>query len=105
MSIIEEIAAERARQIDVENWTPAHDDDEHASGQLARAACCYSWQASLDDEYRIKWQDRPAPSWPWDRKWWKSTTRRRDLIKAGALIVAEIERLDRAAPGHGEGGS
>ncbi|MEB3421767.1 hypothetical protein VK682_24660 [Salipiger manganoxidans] len=35
--------------------------------------------------------------WPWDRKWWKPTTPRRDLVKAGALIVAEIERLDRAA--------
>jgi hypothetical protein len=35
--------------------------------------------------------------WPWDLKWWKPTTPRRDLVKAAALIVAEIERLDRAA--------
>jgi hypothetical protein len=34
--------------------------------------------------------------WPWDRKWWKPTDRRRDLVKAAALILAEIERLDRA---------
>jgi len=35
--------------------------------------------------------------WTWERAWWKPTTRRRDLVKAGALILAEIERLDRAA--------
>lgn len=33
--------------------------------------------------------------WPWDEHWWKSTTRRRDLVKAGALVAAEIERIDR----------
>lgn len=35
--------------------------------------------------------------WPftWWLDWWKPTTYRRDLVKAGALILAEIERLDR----------
>jgi hypothetical protein len=35
--------------------------------------------------------------WPWEASWFKPSTARRDLIKAGALILAEIERLDRAA--------
>jgi hypothetical protein len=35
--------------------------------------------------------------WPWDDEWFKLTDPRRDLIKAAALIIAEIERLDRAA--------
>jgi hypothetical protein len=35
--------------------------------------------------------------WPWSVQWWKPKDRRRDLVRAGALIVAEIERLDRAA--------
>lgn len=35
--------------------------------------------------------------WCWDRSWWKPTTPRRDLVKAAALILAEIERIDRAA--------
>jgi hypothetical protein len=35
--------------------------------------------------------------WPWEDKWWKPKDRRRDLVRAGALIVAEIERLDRLA--------
>lgn len=36
-----------------------------------------------------------AYHWPWSREWWKPKNPRRDLVKAGALIVAEIERLDR----------
>jgi len=32
----------------------------------------------------------------WAREWWKPKDRRRDLIRAAALIVAEIERLDHA---------
>jgi len=34
--------------------------------------------------------------WPWGGFTWKPTTPRRDLVKAAALILAEIERLDRA---------
>jgi hypothetical protein len=36
--------------------------------------------------------------WPssWGAHWLKDTAPRRDLVKAGALILAEIERLDRA---------
>lgn len=33
--------------------------------------------------------------WPWDAKWWKPKNTRRDLVRAGALIVAELERMDR----------
>jgi hypothetical protein len=35
--------------------------------------------------------------WPWARQWWKPTGARRDLVKAAALLLAEIERIDRAA--------
>jgi hypothetical protein len=31
--------------------------------------------------------------WPWDKVWWPSD-RRRNLVKVGALILAEIERID-----------
>lgn len=36
--------------------------------------------------------------WPWPSKWWKPKSQRRDLVRAGALILAEIERLDRQQP-------
>lgn len=84
-----DILAERARQVSQEGWTPAH-DDEHADGALALAASAYAMPNAMDGY---------APrQWPWSMAWWKPKDRRRNLVKAGALILAEIERLDRAAP-------
>jgi hypothetical protein len=85
-----DIANERQRQQMVEGWTPEH-DDAHDSGEMARAAVCY---ADPLNESR----ENPPPKWPWDARWWKPKDRRRDLVRAAALIVAEIERLDRATP-------
>lgn len=85
-----DVLAERQRQISTEGWTPAH-DDAHADEQLARAAVCY---ALPQGDYEIP---EPPEFWPWDAAWWKPGDRRRELVKAGALILAEIERLDRAA--------
>ena len=97
MTVINEIAAERKRQIEVEGFA-LDDDDDYDQGEMARVAACYAlFNSGAIDEYRI------AGLWPqfWDWEWWKPTTPRRDLIKAAALIVAEIERLDRAsAAGH-----
>ena len=94
----DDINAERRRQIEAEGWTPAH-DDEHGDGALANAAACYALGAKLyvAPEYR----DGKGVIWPFDEEWWKPSKgrcgRRRDLVKAGALIVAEIERIDRAS--------
>lgn len=34
--------------------------------------------------------------WPWERKWWKPSNEPiKNLIKAGALIAAEIDRLQK----------
>ena len=92
MTVIEEIAAERRRQIEVEGWTPEH-DDAHNKGEMASAAACYAV-----GDYAVRDPNKWITLWPWDRAWWKPTTRRRNLIKAAALIVAEIERLDRSKP-------
>ena len=60
---------------------------------MAAAAACYALASFLrNDLARIF-----KRYWPWDREWWKPTTQRRDLVKAGALILAEIERIDRAS--------
>jgi hypothetical protein len=104
------IAAERARQEAEEGWTAEH-DDTHTQGEMAIAAACYAWPS-------------PRPlfvkqAWPWDREWWKpaipgerigfpeehsadeiAAARIKDLVRAGALIAAEIDRLSRAlSPG------
>lgn len=102
LDVCHEIANERCRQVTQEKWTPEH-DDKHTDGALALAASCYAINAAtwasaaphLGSRYRdlSPMQNR----WPWLSKWWKPTSQRRDLVKAAALIVAEIERLDRAA--------
>lgn len=84
-----DVLAERQRQITAEGWTPEH-DDEYQHCEMAVAAACY---IMADDDPRA---DVPE-LWPWPSEWWKPTDVRRDLVKAGALILAEIERLDRAA--------
>lgn len=86
-----DVLAERRRQIEAEGWSPEH-DDEHDVGDLAKAAACY---AIAVDGFTPGLY--PPRIWPWDASCFKPTTTRRNLIKAGALILAEIERLDRAA--------
>ena len=91
--------AERVRQIDAEGWTTEH-DDSHAHSEMARAAAAYCLgQPELtgrvqDGKRFLPWR---SMIWPWSKEWWKPKTRREDLIRAAALIIAEIERLDRAA--------
>ncbi len=86
-----DVLAERARQVSAEGWTPEH-DDEHNDGSLARAAACYALHTepvgNVGDYLRF---------WPWGGEAWKPRERRRNLVKAGALVLAEIERIDRAA--------
>lgn len=85
-----DVLAERKRQVTADGWTPGH-DDEYEHGELADAAGCYALSSELFD-----CAGEPPRPWPWPDEWWKPTNRRRDLVKAGALILAEIERLDRA---------
>lgn len=95
MTAIDEIAAERERQKSVEGWTAEH-DDKHNHEEMASAAACYAMPRSFRRLAMPYVDDVLSRLWPWDSKWWKPGPRRRDLVKAGALIVAEIERLDRA---------
>lgn len=90
--VIAEIAAERRRQVEVEveGWTPEH-DDSHRRGEMALAAACYAAPKFVG----FAGAAFGALPWPWDRSWWKPRDVRRNLVRAGALIVAEIERLDR----------
>lgn len=95
-----DVLAERRRQVSAEGWTAEH-DDEHRDGSLALAAGCYCESAARPVLYGRKGGAAFAipKLWPhgWNRSWWKPRTPREDLVRAGALILAEIERLDRAA--------
>lgn len=94
-----DIASERQRQIAAEGWTPEHDDVEHDSGDLAAAGSAYALHAAdmLNPYSQGDGRDLIPDFWPFSKKWWKPTDARRDLVKAGALIAAEIDRIDRAA--------
>lgn len=83
-----DVLAERRRQVDQEGWTPAH-DDQYRDHELSCAAGCYAMHTLAYPA------GNPPPAWPWAADWWKPTTHRRNLVKAGALIQAAIERLDR----------
>lgn len=84
---IELIAEERQRQIEVEGWTAEH-DKEQAIGELALAASCYAMIPELRPS------ELPPSHWPWVNYWKPSPNDRiRELQKAGALIAAEIDRL------------
>ena len=103
-----DVLAERQRQVSAEGWDDINDDCNDRA-ELAQAAACYALSGTPADEAVFihgRWKDPRDLFWPWDRAWWKPTNRRRDLVKAGALILAEIERLDRATPtteaSHGE---
>lgn len=92
-----DVLEERERQITAEGWTPEH-DDEHENGELAAAAATYATSAADCIVHVQPYQN----TWPWQNSWWKPTTPRRDLVKAAALILAEIERLDREAAKGGD---
>lgn len=109
---IEDISTERTRQISDEGWGDRH-DDHHKNNELVRAAICYA-MLGMHTQVLIEMQ-YIAKRWPFDESWLKIDTgtggMRRSLVKAGALIAAEIDRLDRAAeldegrpvPPHGSG--
>ena len=83
------IREERERQCALEGFTNEHDDMQ-THGELALAAAYYAAPQ--------RWRE-PLPTllWPWLASEFHPTpeNRQRELIKAAALIVAEIERLSR----------
>lgn len=105
---VELIAAERQRQVEEEGWSIQH-DDEHQEGEMALAAACYAAPLAISKEQRSAYGVAFVDPWPWDKKWDGRTERPinpnivglrlenriRELVKAGALIAAEIDRLKR----------
>lgn len=92
---VADVLAERQRQVEAEGWTPEH-DDQHDAGEMADAAACYAGNYHIRYSMSSTAPARPVPTlWPWSPAWWKPSGARRDLVKAAALIIAEIERLDR----------
>jgi hypothetical protein len=95
---LDAIIRERERQWYEERFNDEH-DDLWKENELVRAAYCYMLAAVAPGVLR---EGETLPSqapelWPWDERWWKPTYEnpQRMLVKAGALIAAEIDRLGR----------
>lgn len=105
---VQDVLIERNRQVAVEGWTPQH-DDEHDPGTLAAAGSAYALAAAdrlcpysqgdggFDASAHGGLHDELPPMWPdeWGMKWWKPDTPRRMLVEAAALMLSEIEKIDR----------
>ena len=90
-----DVLLERHRQVTEEGWVDQH-DDQYQTGELVMAGGAYALFSGTYPE-----PGSPPPGWPWDRSWWKpGPNKRRDLVKAAALFIAEIERMDRADLNH-----
>jgi hypothetical protein len=81
-----DVVDERVRQLIAEEWDYAH-DDQYTDGELAEAAVCYAIAEKEDIE--------PPFTWPWGADDWKPKSYRENLVRSAALLIAEIERIDR----------
>ena len=85
------VLAERRRQIEAEGYSPDHDDD-HTAGELAQAAADLCVDGT---DFRVVDPDGDEML-GWGLTEAHRSDRRRQLVIAGALVLAEIERIDRA---------
>ena len=101
-----EVLAERQRQIEQEGYEPENDDRYGLDAELPRAAASYILQ---DLGVPVLMPHIPALQhtclWPWPPQFWKPKDERRNLVRAAALILAELERMDRASGDTPEGGA
>jgi hypothetical protein len=92
-----DVGLERERQKSVLGWTPEHDDEHRDDLALPRAAACYALAGTgANGPFWITHLQVPQQVWPY--RWeWKPKDRRANLVRAAALIIAEIERLAPAS--------
>ena len=81
---LHDVAAERQRQQSTKGYS-TQQDDTYIGGELAAAAISYIEPMEAESYWPADWHDDS----------FKPSDYRRNLVKAGALILAEIERIDR----------
>lgn len=86
-----DVLKERRSILSTEGWSEDQ-PNPHEGSKLAAAGACYAMHAVAAMNGQT---DDSAPAeWPWSEQWWNPNTPRFELVKAAALILAEIERLD-----------
>lgn len=94
-TLLADLKIERLAQITREGYTTEH-DDAHTGGELAQAAAGYAYAGPLvarDERNQVQ----GFMLWPWPIETWKPGLYRSNLLRTGALVLAELERLDRLA--------
>ncbi len=99
--VVQWFCAERRRQVDIEGWSLEH-DDLYDAGEMAHAAGCYAIAAIRPANDRRMGLGYPPDHWPWEVRWWKPADPLTMLVKAGALLIAEVERLERRGESRAE---
>jgi len=84
-----DVVDERVRQLEAEDWDYEH-DDQYTGRELMHAAICYA-KAGIDPYVG----NAQTVEWPWGEDDWKPKSYRENLVRAAALLIAEIERIDR----------
>ena len=95
-----DVLAERERQRS--EWGDVH-DDSHPHGEMAHAAAVYCICSEGPPKPGVAWETSQSRRWDfnilgaiWPRRWtFKPKDRRRNLVRAAALVIAELERIDR----------
>ena len=82
---------ERKKQILKYNFDPKH-DDLYQDHELENAAICYLNAVIFHNHPNIM---EPPYHWPWHKSWWKPKSKRENLVRAIALGIAALERMDR----------
>lgn len=97
------IARERLRQITDEGFD-GNRDMQYKNNELTRAAMCYLEDPKFRDMTNEDGDTLVESIFPWDREWFKPSPENRikELVKAGALIAAEIDRLTNEQFGLGQ---
>jgi hypothetical protein len=90
----QDVVSERRRQRAMEGYDDTH-DDAHEDFSLSCAAVAYIRDAVARGGGEVGFAQSPPPEWPWSDSDWKPKDIRRALVVSAALLVAEIERLDR----------
>ena len=86
-----DVLIERERQVVEEGYTPEYDDHYCKDGDMAKAGACYA----LGNPIIANKAGHKIRIWPWSKIGWNPKDKRRNLVRAAALIIAEIEKLDR----------
>lgn len=84
------ITAERGRQVHTEGYTPEA-DTRYVEGELRDAAIAYLMVCDASAG------ENAADVWPWPPRSFKPGDELHNLVRAGALIAAEIDRLIKKA--------